>query len=91
MRKTDLVARVAEHARLPAHKARDVVDVIFEQITDALSRAEQVSLPGFGSFSQRHRSARTGRSPVTGESLAIAASNSVGFKPGKTLIEAVQS
>ena len=44
-----------------------------------------VSLPGFGTFATRARPARTGRNPRTGESVEIAASTVLAFKPGKTL------
>ncbi len=89
MHKTELVAAVAELTDISKDKANDVVSAIFDEITNALSRNETVNLIGFGSFTQRHRAARTGRSPQTGESIEIAASNSVGFKPGKALKDAV--
>ncbi len=89
MHKTDLVAAVADIADLPKDKASDVVSCIFDEITNALSREDTVSLIGFGSFSPRQRAARTGRSPKTGETIQIAASTSVGFKPGKALKDAV--
>ncbi len=89
MHKSDLVDSVADIADLPKDKANDVVSAIFEEITNALSRDDSVSLVGFGSFSQRHRAARTGRSPKTGETIQIQASTSVGFKPGKALKDAV--
>jgi len=74
---------------LSREQANDILTVTLDEITLALSREQSVSLPGFGSFTQRHRAARTGRSPKTGESIQIAASNSVGFKPGKALKDAV--
>lgn len=89
MHKTDLVALVAQQLELPKDKTNDIVSTIFDEITQALSREESVSLPGFGAFSRRDRAARTGRSPKTGEAIAIAASTSVGFKPGKALKDAV--
>lgn len=89
MHKTELVAAVADIADLPKEKANDVVSAIVDEITNALSREETVSLIGFGTFAPRHRAARTGRSPKTGESIQIAASTSVGFKPGKALKDAV--
>lgn len=85
MRKSDLVARIADQADIPAHKASDVVAAILDEITNALSRKEPVSLIGFGTFEHRHRNARTGKNPQTGQSIQIAASNTVGFKPGKAL------
>ncbi len=91
MHKTDLVAAVADQADLPKEKAADVLNAILDEITNAVSRNETVSLVGFGSFNQRHRAARTGRSPKTGASIEIAASNTVGFKAGKALKDAVNS
>lgn len=89
MHKSDLVAAVADAADLSKDKADLVVSAILEQITNALARDEAVSLVGFGSFTQRARAARTGRSPKTGETIQIPASTSVGFKPGKALKDAV--
>lgn len=89
MHKNDLINLVADKIDLPKDKTNDIVTVLLEEITNALSRNDSVSLVGFGSFSQRHRAARTGRSPKTGEPIEIAASNSVGFKPGKALKDAI--
>lgn len=89
MHKPDLVARVAEMAHLPPHKADIVVAAIIEQITNALSRNETITLVGFGSFVPSHRAARQGHHPQTGESISIKASNGVTFRPGKALKEAV--
>ena len=91
MHKSDLVAAVADLADISKDKANDVVSAIFDEITNALSRDEAVSLVGFGSFTQRHRAARTGRSPKTGETIQISASNTVGFKPGKALKDALNN
>ena len=89
MRKPDLAAYIADKADLPAQQANDVLSAILDQITNSLSREESVTLIGFGTFEVRHRNARTGKNPQTGEPLQIAASNTVGFKPGKALKEAV--
>ena len=89
MHKSDLVEQVADVADLPKDKANDVVSAILEEVTNALSRGDAVSLVGFGSFTRRHRAARQGRSPKTGASIDIPASNSVGFKPGKGLRDAI--
>lgn len=89
MRKPDLAAYIADKADLPTQQANDVLSAILDQITISLSREESVSLIGFGTFEVRHRNARTGKNPQTGEPLQIAASNTVGFKPGKALKDAV--
>lgn len=89
MNKSDLVNAVAAQADLTKDKADAAVSAILEQITNALSRDEGVALVGFGSFSQSHRAARTGRNPQTGAAIEISASNGVSFKPGKALKDAV--
>ena len=89
MRKPDLAAYIADKADIPNNKANDVLSAILDQITQSLSREESVTLIGFGTFEVRHRNARTGKNPQTGEPIQIAASNTVGFKPGKALKDAV--
>lgn len=89
MRKPDLAAAIADKADIPTNKANDVLSAILDEITNSLSRKESVSLIGFGTFENRHRKARAGKNPQTGEAIQIAASNTVGFKPGKALKESV--
>jgi DNA-binding protein HU-beta len=89
MHKTDIVVTVANKLELSAHKADLAVSAFIEQITNALSRGESVSLLGFGSFNVSERAARAGRNPQTGAVIQIAASKNVSFKPGKALKDAV--
>ncbi len=91
MHKTDLVVALANKEQLSANKADLVVSAIIEQVTNALSRGETVSLLGFGSFNVSERAARTGRNPQTGAEIQIAASKAVTFKAGKALKDAVNS
>ena len=89
MRKPELVAAIAEKTDISKEQAGRVLNAILQEVTAALSNNDTVTLGGFGSFAQRHRGARTGKNPQTGEALTIKASNTVAFKPGKQLKEAV--
>jgi len=89
MNKAELVDSVAGAANLSKADAGRAVDAVVESVTKALKRGEQVSVVGFGTFSVKHRAARSGRNPRTGETIAIAASNVPGFKAGKGLKDAV--
>ncbi len=89
MRKPDLTAYIADKADISTEKAQQAVASILDEITNALSRGDSVSLVGFGTLEVRKRSARQGKNPQTGAPIAIAASSSVGFKPGKSLRDAV--
>lgn len=89
MKKPELAAAIAEKAGLTKEKAGEIINIITDEITNAVSQKDTVSLIGFGTFSQRERSARTGKNPQTGQTIQIAASKTVGFKPGKALKDAV--
>ncbi|HEY8331442.1 HU family DNA-binding protein [Pseudomonas sp. MAP12] len=89
MRKPELAAAVAAKADLSKEQASRVLNAVLEEITSALNREDSVTLVGFGTFLQRHRGARTGKNPQTGEPVQIRASNTVSFKPGKALKDAV--
>ena len=89
MRKPELVAAVAAKTDLSKEEAARVLNAVLDQITSALNRADSVTLVGFGTFLPRHRGARMGKNPQTGEPVKIRASNTVSIKPGKELKEAI--
>ncbi len=89
MRKSDLTVAIAEKADLTKEKAAQVLNAVLDEITKSLGNADSVTLVGFGTFEKRHRGARTGKNPQTGEPVKIKASNTVAFKPGKALKESV--
>ncbi|HLI31890.1 MAG TPA: HU family DNA-binding protein [Solirubrobacteraceae bacterium] len=85
MTKNDLAERVAERVGLGIGQAREVLESVFETVSDELARGGEVSLAGFGKFSVSKRSARTGRNPATGETIQIAASNAAKFSAASAL------
>lgn len=90
MNKSELIDAIASGSGVTKADASRVLDTFMMTVTDALSRGDQVVLPGFGSFSTGNRSARTGRNPQTGATIEIKASRVAKFKAGKSLKEAVQ-
>ncbi|MGI6035714.1 MAG: HU family DNA-binding protein [Limnochordia bacterium] len=90
MTKGDLIDSVAEKAAITKKDAGRVVDAVFNTIMEALAQGDKVQLVGFGTFEVRHRAARTGRNPQTGETIDIEARNMPVFRAGKSLKEAVQ-
>jgi len=85
----DLNQAVATATGSTKAAAAKSVQAVLTSIQDALTQSEKVSIAGFGVFETVHRPARDGRNPQTGETIKIAASNAVKFKPGKTLRDAV--
>ena len=90
LNKAELIATVAEEADLSRVKAVEAVEAVFRTIQVALSSGQDVRLTGFGTFVTARRKAAKGRNPRTGETIDIAASSSVRFKPGKALKDAVR-
>lgn len=89
MTKADLVERVAREADMTKKDAEQLVEIIFDSITDTLNKGEKIELRGFGSFRVRERNSRKGRNPKTGDSVSIPAKRVAYFKPGKELKELI--
>ncbi|HVE93122.1 MAG TPA: HU family DNA-binding protein [Actinomycetota bacterium] len=89
MNKGDLISRVAVDADISKREATQAVEALLDAIQTAVSRGERVSLPGFGTFEARDRSARTARNPQTGESINIKATTVPAFKAGLAFKTAV--
>lgn len=88
MTKSELIQRLAEqNPHLYLRDIEKIIETIFDQITEALVRGDRVELRGFGAFSVKHRDARTGRNPRTGEIVHVEAKRLPFFKTGKGLRE----
>ncbi|WP_118133385.1 integration host factor subunit beta [Oceanicella sp. SM1341] len=88
MIKSELIQIIAEeNPHLYQSDVERIVGTIFEEITSALVRGERVELRGFGAFSVKHRDARIGRNPRTGESVEVEEKRVPFFKTGKLLRE----
>jgi DNA-binding protein HU-beta len=89
MNKSELIDAVSNATELNKSDAARAVDGVIGAITQALKSGDQVTVVGFGTFLVRHREARAGRNPRTGETIQIKASNVPAFKAGKALKDAV--
>jgi integration host factor subunit beta len=86
--KSELIQKLAEeNPHLFAKDVERAVNVIFEEITEALANGDRVELRGFGAFSVRHREARMGRNPRTGEAVEVEEKRAPFFKAGKEMRE----
>jgi DNA-binding protein HU-beta len=85
MTKADLIEGLSNKLAMNNGVAEKVVNIMLDDIIDALKQDERVNISGFGTFAVSTHGARTGRNPKTGESIEISASRSAKFKPGKQL------
>ena len=91
MNKNDLIESLAEEFELTKSYARDLVDSLFQKITDAAHQGEEVAIFGFGRFKVVERGARKGRNPRTGESVKIAAKKLLKFEAAKAMKEGLNT
>ena len=89
MNKIELIKKVAAENALTQKEAAAVVDSVLTSIVDSLAARKPVTLIGFGTFTCKHRDARTGRNPATGKTIEIAACNTPIFKAGKAFKDKV--
>jgi DNA-binding protein HU-beta len=87
--KSQLIDKIAAGADISKAAAGRALDAVIASVTESLKEGDDVALVGFGSFTVRERSARTGRNPQTGKEIKIAAAKVPAFRAGKALKEAV--
>lgn len=89
MKKTELIAAVAEQSGLTKKDAEKAVSAVFDTIVNAVAANDKIQITGFGTFEQRTRNARQGCDPRTGNKIDIPASKVPAFKAGKSFKEIV--
>lgn len=91
MTKSDLAEKLAERVDLNKQQAEEVINIFTNSIIEALARGEKVEIRGFGSFRVRHRAAKEGRNPKTGEKVQVPTKKVPFFKTGKEFREMVDN
>lgn len=88
MIKSELVQTLAtRNPHLYHRDVENIVNAVLDEISKALADGNRVELRGFGAFSVKHRPARSGRNPRTGEAVAVEEKWVPFFKTGKELRE----
>ena len=86
MIKSELIHKIANtNPHLYHRDVERIVQVVFDEIVEALARGDRVELRGFGAFTVKHRAARQGRNPRTGRAVNVAEKFVPFFKTGKEL------
>ena len=83
--KQDIANALVKKTKLTQTQALVLTNQFFEQITEMLSKGEDVKLSSFGNFVIRNKSQRPGRNPKTGEEVIISARKVITFKAGPKL------
>ena len=89
MNKSEMIETLAAEKEISFKKAEEIVNTIFDAMTDAMVAGERIEIRGFGSFVVNDYKAYTGRNPKTGEAIAVKPKKLPFFKVGKELKERV--
>ena len=89
LNKNELIQTLHEKTGLSKHEAREVVEIFFDSMIDAVVKGVRVEIRGFCSFFIKEYDGYTGRNPKTGEKVQIPAKRLPFFKCGKDLKERV--
>ncbi len=81
-----IAERVSIECSIDMRDSKEILDAIFQQVSDALARGEDVKLAGFGSFRTHVSPERTGRNPKTGKTALISERQRITFKPSTKLL-----
>lgn len=90
MNKAELIATMAETSGVSKKDIEQVLNAFIATVQKTLKQDGKVQIPGFGSFEVRERAAHSGRNPLTGEAIEIAAAKVPAFKAGKGLKDSIQ-
>ena len=89
MNKKDIIDALFNENEISRKEAKELVDLVFLKMTDALAQGDRVEIRGFGSFTVRNYKAYEGRNPKTGEVVRIKPKKLPFFKCGKDLKDKV--
>jgi integration host factor subunit beta len=91
MNKSSLIEALSDKENLTEKNASEIVNMVFDDFTDALRKAGRIEIRGFGSFSVREYAGYTGRNPKTGAKTQVGAKKLPFFKVAKELKARVNS
>jgi len=83
--RSDLTEAVYRKVGLSRTESAALVEMIIDEICDAIVRGETVKLSSFATFQVRSKTERIGRNPKTGEEVPISPRRVVTFKASNVL------
>ena len=91
MNKLELIEKLKIEARITRPEAVRVVNILFDEISEALSQNERVEIRGLFSMFVKNYESYTGRNPKTGEKVIIQPKKLPFFKAGKELKDRINN
>ena len=89
MTKSQFYQALADKTGMQKKDLVEFMDKLVEMVYEEVKTNGEVTFPGLGKLQKKHRKARMGRNPATGESIQIAAKTVVKFRVAKAVKDAV--
>ncbi len=87
--KDAVIELIREKVGFPVKEAKEILEMILEEIKLKLEEGQDVKISGFGKWTVKEKRARPGRNPHTGERIEITARKVVTFNSSDKLRDAV--
>jgi integration host factor subunit beta len=91
MKRSDLIQKLSDRAAIPQRRANFIIELIFEEMAEALINEDKIEIRNFGSFHIKHYPGYQGRNPRTGAVIQVGEKRLPSFKTGRELLRRVQS
>ena len=89
--KADLVEKVFNKIGFSKKEAKELVELVFENLKDIILTKGKIKISKFGHFVIKEKKERMGRNPQTGEVIPINARRVLNFKPSAILRSKINS
>ena len=89
MTKSETLATLAEKTGVAKKQVAEMLDAIAALAYKEVKSAGEFTLPGLGKLVKKHRAARMGRNPATGEQIHIKAKTVVKFRVAKAAKDSI--
>ncbi len=87
--KDALIEMIRDKVGYPVKEAKDILEIILEEIKLRLEEGKEVKISGFGKWTVKEKRSRPGRNPHTGDKIEISARRVVTFHPSDKLRDSV--
>lgn len=89
MTKSQMLATMADKTGVSKKQVAEMLDAFVALAYKEVKGAGEFTIPGLGKLVKKHRAARMGRNPATGEAIKIKAKTVVKFRVGKAAKDAI--
>jgi len=89
MNKSELIETFAAQRDISHKRAEEVVNMIFNSMSEAMINGDRIEIRGLGSFVVKEYGSYTGRNPKAGEPIKVQPKKLPFFKVGKELKERI--